>query len=127
MAADERESYVATFKRAMVNLYSPVPYGRLPEHDENAWNSAFEELDNVADLRALLNEPPPNLEIHYPRTEPEPKPDGENFKWFMANNYETSKARGEWIELEVPAEEVKNALGLPLQPRKVSLDSRRRF
>jgi len=40
-------------------------------------------FDNVlADLQALLGEPPDDLPVHYPRTEPEPDPEGKNYEWF---------------------------------------------
>lgn len=122
ITADERKLYVAVFKRAMVKRYSLAQASKIQEYDDNTWAAAFETLPNIADLRALLEkEPPPQLEIHYPRVDPDPKPDGENFKWFMANNYETAKERGEWLELDVPAEESKNAKGLPLQPGRLKV------
>ncbi len=46
----------------------------------------FEELDNVRDLRALLNEPSFPLPIHYPRTAEEPSSEGRNYEWFVGNN-----------------------------------------
>lgn len=39
--------------------------------------------DNVlADLHALLGEPPEGLPVHYPRTDREPDPEGKNYEWF---------------------------------------------
>jgi CRISPR-associated protein (TIGR03986 family) len=46
----------------------------------------FEDLPNVQDLRALLNDPPNGLPVHYPRTARHPDPSGKNFEWFMGNN-----------------------------------------
>jgi len=45
-----------------------------------------EAFDNVlADLRALLGNPPNDLPVHYPRSSQEPDPDGKNYEWFMGN------------------------------------------
>jgi CRISPR-associated protein (TIGR03986 family) len=45
-----------------------------------------EAFDNVlADLRALLGNPPNDLPVHYPRSNQKPDPDGKNYEWFMGN------------------------------------------
>lgn len=116
IAGNKRHDYVTAFKRAMVRGYAPDRAKSIDEENDGAWAAAFERLDNIADLRAMLNEPPPDLAIHYPRLDPEPLPEGENFKWFMSNNREAGRKAGLLLELEVPAEEVENARGLPLNP-----------
>ena len=113
----QREQYVRAFKRAMIRRFAWNRAQSIHEENDSGWDSAFEALDNTADLRALLNAPPANLAIHYPRLDSAPLPDGENFKWFMANNREAGRNRGQLLELEVPAEETKNGKGLPLNPK----------
>lgn len=46
-----------------------------------------ENYENIvlADLKALLGEPP-NLPIHYPRSQEAPDPEGKNYEWFVGNN-----------------------------------------
>jgi CRISPR-associated protein (TIGR03986 family) len=46
-----------------------------------------EEFDAkvLADLHALLGEPPVDLPVHYPRPSKEPDADGKNYKWFVGN------------------------------------------
>lgn len=45
----------------------------------------FDNLTNVADLKALLSAPRAQVPIHYPRQGEAASADGENFKWFMGN------------------------------------------
>lgn len=116
--AAKRKQYVLAFKRAMLRRFASQRAQSIYEENDSGWDSAFEELHNIADLRAMLNDPPAKLAIHYPRMDPEPQAKGENFKWFMANNREAGRKQGLLLELEVPAEEVKNAKGLPLNPAK---------
>jgi CRISPR-associated protein (TIGR03986 family) len=49
----------------------------------NHWSS-FDALPNIRDLRALTCEPDVKY-IHYPRLDPEPQLEGENFRWFVKN------------------------------------------
>jgi CRISPR-associated protein (TIGR03986 family) len=39
----------------------------------------------LADLHALLGEPPEDLPVHYPRPSKEPDADGKNYEWFEGN------------------------------------------
>ena len=39
----------------------------------------------MSDLRAILSGPNTKLPIHYPRSTPDPTPEGKNFEWFMGN------------------------------------------
>ncbi len=116
--AEGRRRYLRAFKRAMVERFAWNRAQSIHEENDSAWESAFEALDNIADLRALLNAPPADLAIHYPRLDSKPLPDGENFKWFMANNREAGRKQGLLLELEVPVEEVKSRKGLQLNPAK---------
>ncbi|NUM73788.1 TIGR03986 family CRISPR-associated RAMP protein [candidate division KSB1 bacterium] len=119
VSASKRKQYVRAFKRAMLRRFAAQRAQGIYEENDSGWDAAFEELHNIADLRAMLNDPPANLAIHYPRMESKPQPEGKNFEWFMANNREAGRKQGLLLELEVPAEEVKNAKGLPLHPAKI--------
>lgn len=88
--AEERVTWLATFKTAM---------GR-------AYQAEFNDLPHIKDLLALLSDPQPDLSIHYPRTDERPVEQGKNFEWFMGNN----RNRDARYVLEVPGEEN----GLPL-------------
>lgn len=114
----KRRQLMRQFKKAMVKRYLPEKAKTLKNEEDKKWEAAFETLENVADLKALLSEPPEKLSIHYPRIDRNPTSKGENFNWFMDNKYETKAKRGEWIELEVPAKEVKGN-GLPLKPARI--------
>ena len=48
--------------------------------------NAFDAMDNVCDLHALLSAPTnPDIPIHYPRSYPDPQASDENFTWFLGN------------------------------------------
>jgi len=49
------------------------------------YGNGFTKLENIEDLNALLAQAP-KIPVHYPRTKPEPKSKGEQFKWFVGNN-----------------------------------------
>lgn len=66
----------------------------------------FAELPNIQDLKALTSEPD-IAAIHYPRLEAVPQPEGENFRWFVAN-----KKRSHPHPLGMAADDT----GLPLDP-----------
>lgn len=70
MLAAWKKKYVSHFKQAM----------------EQAYGKPFDALENIQDLRALLADSQPDLPIHYPRSSPEPDPEGKNFEWFVGNN-----------------------------------------
>ncbi len=80
-----KQKLVQAFQAAVVRCY-----GKKSENDEPAErNRAFE---NVSFIRAFLVacQGFPRLPIHYPRTTPNgqpgpPSPQGESFKWFVAN------------------------------------------
>lgn len=48
------------------------------------YGAPFHKLVNIQDLKAVTSEPDVEY-IHYPRLEPEPQPEGENFRWFVEN------------------------------------------
>lgn len=71
-----------------------------------AYEGEFEKLPHIKDLLVLLSDPPPNMPIHYPRTDVKPVEQGKNFEWFMGNN----RNREARFALEMPGQEK----GLPL-------------
>ena len=85
---------VEAFQKGMQSIYGNRPFAELP---------------NVQDLRHVLGDPPMKA-VHYPRLEEPPVPDGENFKWFVANK----RRRGplEPLALGLASEDD----GLPSQP-----------
>jgi CRISPR-associated protein (TIGR03986 family) len=85
------------------------------------YGTAFAELPNVADLRALLNANPPDLRVHYPSLDSADAPEGgqskhkESFHWFVVNNgrkYPDRAAAGRGVWLPIAAEDE----GLPYDP-----------
>ncbi len=81
-----------------------------------------EEFDAkvLADLHALLGEPPEDLPVHYPRPSEEPRADGENYEWFVGNEERAKnkhkpknkrKNLPEPVTLDLASEDVQ---GLPL-------------
>lgn len=81
--------------------FSSLKAGKWPSVAETQWRrwvegfktqmaaaygdgASFTELPNILDLRVLTSEPDV-AHIHYPRLESPPKPEGENFRWFVAN------------------------------------------
>lgn len=61
------------------------------------YGAAFKDL--LKELKALLSDPCLDA-IHYPRQDPEPTEEGENFKWFVGN-----KRRDEPIPLDLSADD----------------------
>ena len=73
---------------------------------ESYYGEAFEDLENVQDLRCLLNDPPNDLPIHYPRPKREPDPEGMQYEWFVGNKrsgnqYALQLATEDTVGLEV--------------------------
>lgn len=48
------------------------------------YKQSFVDLPNIKDLLILAGDPP-ELPIHYPRTEVKPSVEGKNFEWFVGN------------------------------------------
>jgi len=67
-ATAQRSQCVEQFKTALRGFYH---------------KASFEALENITDLRRLLQPPPANLLVHYPRTTAEPEPEGKQYEWFM--------------------------------------------
>ncbi len=74
----------------------------------------FSKLENVADLRALLDGSPPRLEVTYPTLRDDANP--ESFHWFVANkgrSYgERGPGQGHWLDL------AHEDHGLPFDPSR---------
>ena len=95
----DRVKYVETnFKSWMTALYG----------------SAFGQLANIRDLRALLSQPLVDLPIHYPRSSQLPDPEGKNFEWFVGNKRKGAHA-GPHHALKVADADTE---GLPLLNRR---------
>ena len=64
------------------------------------------ELPNIVDLIKLLRGPEKGQpqHIHYPRTNPQPDPEGKNFEWFVENKAKSTKVdqAGPNLTLEMP-------------------------
>lgn len=76
------------------------------------YDRPFLQLENVRDLLALLGEPP-DLPIHYPRTDRAPAAEGKNFEWFMGNK-RSGRDAGPRLALRLAD---KDTAGLPLLDR----------
>jgi CRISPR-associated protein (TIGR03986 family) len=83
------------------------------ESMRSIYGLSFDDLPPVRDLLALLSDPENDLPIHYPRTSPEPDPEGKNFEWFMGNNRGGRNA-GPRLSLPFADEDTE---GLPLLDR----------
>jgi CRISPR-associated protein (TIGR03986 family) len=92
-AVSEQEAWIGQFRQAMEQVYG----------------QPFDQLPNVHDLLALLGEPP-DLPIHYPRSQREPTAEGKNFEWFVGNK-RSGRDAGPRLSLPLAGEEEE---GLPL-------------
>ncbi len=95
-ATDQKPALLEAFRAGM-----GAHYGR-----------PFPQLENIRDLLALLGEPP-DLPIHYPRTDRVPSPEGKNFEWFMGNK-RSGREAGPRLALDLADEDRE---GLPLLDR----------
>lgn len=93
---EQVDKYVSDFKSSMATAYG---------------KARFEELNNVADLKAILSGAKiRSLPVHYPRSQQNPHPEGRNFEWFVGNK-RGGKSPGPRLTLLLAADEEK---GLPL-------------
>ena len=134
----QQNACLQAFRASMVEAYKPLPVNdaTVDDGDENEVSNltAFDQLGriqsrflNTPEGRAQLEEqhfaelpfiegflrvlrgPKKDVPIHYPRLDREPKPDGQNFLWFVHNDHRDGKK----LALpEVTAEE-----GLPYKPK----------
>ena len=92
----QRDQCIQAFQKSMIAAY---------DADKN-----FDDLPFISDFLQILEGPVaddlPDLPIHYPREDRNPTPEGENFRWFTANE------RG-WKDA-LP--DVTDAEGLPYKP-----------
>ena len=70
---NKQKVYCDAFKASMVAAYTTRTH------------QSFEELPFIADFLQILRGPVTDAPIHYPRLNPRPNPDGENFRWFTKN------------------------------------------
>ena len=88
-----------------------VPIKTVPTTSEDRKKSEeqrFDELPFISGFLQALSGPKKDAPIHYPRLERKPNPEGENFKWFVANE------KGQGKKVTLPA--ITNEKGLPYQP-----------
>ena len=90
--ADQRGQCIQAFQKSMIAAYDA--------------NKNFDDLPFITDFLQILEGPLADLPIHYPREDRNPTPEGENFRWFTANE------RG-WKDA-LP--DVTDAKGLPYEP-----------
>lgn len=76
------------------------------------YGRAFHDLDNIRDLRALL-EDTPRLPVHYPRPSRMRDPNAPSYEWFMGNK-RSGRDAGPRLELPLAAEDQE---GLPVMDR----------
>ena len=135
----QQNACLQAFRASMVEAYTPLPVNdaTVDDGDENEVSNltAFDQLGriqsrflNTPEGRAQLEEqhfaelpfiegflrvlrgPKKDAPIHYPRLDREPKPDGQNFLWFVHNDHYRD---GKKFALpDVTAEE-----GLPYKPK----------
>ena len=104
--AQRYASLVGTSENATNNDMRTQWLNQFKATMSRAYEGEFEKLAHIKDLLTLLSDPPPNMPIHYPRTDVKPVEQGKNFEWFMGNN----RNREARFALEMPGEEK----GLPL-------------
>ena len=88
----QQDLCIQSFQKSMIAAY---------DADKN-----FDDLPFITDFLQILEGPLADLPIHYPREDRNPTPEGENFRWFTANE------RG-WKDA-LP--DVTDAEGLPYKP-----------
>lgn len=82
------------------------------------YGRAFEDLENVHDMKALLAADP-ELPVHYPRPSRQPLADGRNFEWFVGNK---RSGRNAGPRATLPLAE-DDTVGLPIVNRYGDLES----
>jgi CRISPR-associated protein (TIGR03986 family) len=83
-------TYRALTGRTSCADLTPADRGRLVEDFEEAVRRAYRTLGQFSDLsfvRGFLaaTAGSSRYPVHYPRSTPEPRPEGESFRWFVAN------------------------------------------
>lgn len=91
--AEDVQGWIGTFKQAM----------------EARFGTAFDQLDNVRDMKALLAKSP-TLPVHYPRPTKQPQTEGKQYEWFVGNK---RGGRDAGPRLSLPLAEA-DTEGLPL-------------
>ena len=115
IAAKEKGTLISAFQQAMVSLADPATAAGIGDDETERWQHAFEQLDPLQDLLALVGRQDPELDVHYPYS-PEPYSKGQ-FEWFVGNN----RKSGPGVELALPTEDQ----GLPLIDKRGKKRARR--
>ena len=92
---NKRKTCMQAFEANMVEAYNT----------DNTYPT-FDDIPFICDFLQVLSGPTDDAPIHYPRLDPKPAPEGENFRWFTENEKEIQKA--------LPA--VYDSKGLPYKP-----------
>ena len=77
---NERKTCMQAFETSMVEAYKTDEY------------STFDDLPFICNFLQVLRGPEDDAPIHYPRLDPTPTPEGENFRWFTQNENKSKKA-----------------------------------
>ena len=92
---NEQKTCMQAFETSMVAAYNT-----------NNTYPTFDDLPFIYDFLQVLSGPADDAPIHYPRLDPKPTREGENFRWFTQNEQNSRKA--------LPA--VDDLAGLPYDP-----------
>jgi len=83
---NERKNCMQAFETSMKEAYKTDEYPTLDEYP------TFDELPFINGFLQVLRGPTDDVPIHYPRLNPTPTPEGENFRWFTQNENKSKKA-----------------------------------
>lgn len=90
------------YKKAVVTVYGA--------------NKKFEQIPFITAFCRSTKGFDDNAAIHYPRSTPEPTPDGKAFEWFVNNEQDTKNERA--LKLALPSLAAIQPLNLKLHPKK---------
>jgi len=107
-AEDICENALAAFKQAVFRAYGPATGAK-----------SFEQVPFIRAFLKTCTGFEDGLLVHYPRVTRKPSPDGESFKWFVANEKKGSNTRRALPNLV-------NDAGLPIFPDPTRRGERRR-
>jgi len=103
---------IAEYKKAIVGVYGEYGEGKR-----------FEQVPFIAAFCRCSKGFEDNAAVHYPRSTPEPTPEGEAFKWFVDNEKDDRREPG--LKLALPSLADIGATSLPIQARRLNPDNNR--
>jgi CRISPR-associated protein (TIGR03986 family) len=101
---------IAVYKKAVVSAY--------------ANGEKFEQVPFIQAFCRCSQGFDDNAAIHYPRTTPNPTPEGEAFKWFVHNEQDTREELG--LKLALPSLAEPRPQNLPLYPKEAKPNNHNR-